>query len=62
MFEDKRYKIAGPSGGPGVLGPWRAPAGAEKPHRRRAMKRGSASVWNRIRGRARTALSTSKAT
>ena len=22
MFDDKKYRIAGPTGGPGVLGPW----------------------------------------
>ena len=53
MFEDKRYKVAGPFGGPGVLGPWKAPAGSAETQRRHILTQRADAIWTRIAGRAR---------
>lgn len=62
MFEDKRYQPAGPTGGPGVLGPWKASTGGVTPHYRHATKPGRGSIWNRIKGRARALSHTGRTT
>lgn len=51
MFEDKRYHVAGPTGGPGVLGPWHPVGDSAVAQTRHRRKQARNLLWSRITGR-----------